>query len=273
MLVLLVRHRKEFDETGYHLVVDGPSHHLERLSFGLVVARREDSPVVFDSGSDEAGLVVLEGTADIAVDGSTFPAVGGRSDVFAQPGSLVYAPLGARVTVRSVSPSVRVGVCRARATKRYAPFVVRADDVRPVLRGGAQWKREVRDLLVANGEGRVDGLVVGETINHPGEWSGWPPHRHQAHRPPDEAAFEELYYYRVEPAGGFGVQVHYGSAWHEDAAYLVRDGDAFAIPDGYHPTVAAGGYRLYYLWFMSGPSGRRLMPYEDPDHRWTKTLA
>ncbi|MCL8207625.1 MAG: 5-deoxy-glucuronate isomerase [Actinomycetia bacterium] len=270
---MLVRHRPEFEEPGYHVVLDGAAHHLARLSLSMVVTRSDGDPVGFANGPEEAALVVLEGAVDVTVDGRTFFAVGGRTSVFEAPGSLVYAPVEAEVTVRSVTPAARVAVCRAKAATRRAPFVVRGEEVAPVLRGGAQWRREVRDLLVANGAGRVDGLVVGETINYPGEWSGWPPHRHQAHRPPEEAAFEELYYYRVDPPQGFGIQVHYGSAWHEDEAYLVRDRDAFAIPDGYHPTVAAGGYRLYYLWFMAGPSGRELVPYEDPAHRWTKAAT
>ena len=66
------------------------------------------------------------------------------------------------------------------------------------------------------------------------------------------------------------MQVHYKSKYEEDRGYLIRSGDAFAIPDGYHPVVVAGGYRMYYLWFMAGPSGRKLKPYIDPEFSWVE---
>ena len=112
--------------------------------------------------------------------------------------------------------------------------------------------------------------MVGETINPPGNWSSYPPHKHDRHAPPDEVALEELYYYRFKPETGFGVQLIYDDR--DETARIVRDGDVVAIPSGYHPVVAAPGYSLYYLWVMAG-EGRMLAPYFDPTHAWVQNTS
>ena len=109
--------------------------------------------------------------------------------------------------------------------------------------------------------------MLGETINPPGNWSSYPPHKHDRHAPPEEVALEEVYYYRFKPEGGFGVQLIYDD--HDERAQVVRDGDVVAIPSGYHPVVAAPGYSLYYLWVMAG-EGRELAPFFDPRHVWVQ---
>ena len=114
-------------------------------------------------------------------------------------------------------------------------------------------------------------LVLGETINPPGNWSSAPPHKHDADDPPNEAELEEIYFFKVEPRQGFGIQRLYNKR-DFDVAYTLKDGDAVAIPEGYHPVVAGPGYRLYYLWFLAG-RGRRLHPRTDPDHAWVEEEA
>lgn len=258
---------------GYHTVVEGHPEGLHWLSFGLMKLAAGHAPLSFSSGDDEVGLVMLEGSVTVTVDDHRWERLGGRVTVFDGPTDLIYAPTHSTVTVEALSDTAAVAVCRARADRRLEPFWVPAREVTHEARGKQRWRRDVRDMLVANAEGRVVNLIVGETISYPGEWSGYPPHKHDRDQPPEEVAFEELYYYRLSPPSGFGIQAHYRSAHHSDQAYLIEDGDSFAIPDGYHPAVAAGGYRLYYLWFMAGPSGRALNPYEDPTHRWVHQLA
>ena len=112
--------------------------------------------------------------------------------------------------------------------------------------------------------------MLGETINPPGNWSSYPPHKHDRHAPPEEVALEEVYYYRFKPDGGFGVQLIYDDR--DERALIVRDGDVVAIPSGYHPVVAAPGYTLYYLWVMAG-EGRQLAPFFDARHAWVQEQA
>jgi len=107
-------------------------------------------------------------------------------------------------------------------------------------------------------------LLVGETFNAPGNWSSYPPHKHDGRD--GEPVLEEVYHYRVDPPQGFGVQMLY-TADGESITHTVRDGDAVLLPYGYHPVSAPPGYRLYYLWGMAGAE-RRLALHEDPAHSW-----
>jgi 5-deoxy-glucuronate isomerase len=241
------------------------------LGFGLMALNAGQPAVTKETGEFEEALVVLTGTVSVTVDGTRWTRLGGRASVFDGLPTLVYVPLSSRYTVEVEGDAAEVAVCRARATRRLAPFVVPPEDVRREERGRDHWRREVRDILVAGYDDRVDRLVVGETINAPGEWSGYPPHKHDE-AGPEETVFEEIYHYRVNPPGGFGIQVHYGTG-REPEAWVVQDGDSYAIPNGYHPVVAAGGYQVYYLWCMAGPLGRTLKPYEDPQHRWVHHTA
>ncbi len=107
-------------------------------------------------------------------------------------------------------------------------------------------------------------LMVGETFSPPGSWSSFPPHKHDGLD--GEPRLEEVYHFRVDPPGGFGIQRLYTSAG-EDVSLTVEDGDAVLIPYGYHPVAVPPGYRLYYLWALAGDE-RRLALHEDPRHRW-----
>jgi 5-deoxy-glucuronate isomerase len=114
-------------------------------------------------------------------------------------------------------------------------------------------------------------LLLGETINPPGNWSSYPPHRHDRHDPPREVNLEEVYLFKVDPPGGFGVQLRYDLGGAEEA-FVVRDDDIAVIRAGFHPVAAASGYALYYLWVMAG-DGRVMVPYLDPAHAWVQEPA
>ena len=111
-------------------------------------------------------------------------------------------------------------------------------------------------------------ILVIEVLTPAGSWSSYPPHKHDEERPPGEARLEEVYYYLLDPPDGFGIQLLYNGEG--EKAFTVRSDDAAAIRDGYHPLVAAPGYRLYYLWIMAG-RGRQMIPYLDPRHAWLQT--
>jgi 5-deoxy-glucuronate isomerase len=143
--------------------------------------------------------------------------------------------------------------------------LIRPEDQRLADVGNGNWARTVRTIL--GPEHAAGRLLLGETINPPGNWSSYPPHKHDRQAPPEEVRLEEVYLFKVNPAGGFGVQVHYGEDVTE--AFVVRDDDVAVIRSGYHPVVAAPGYSLYYLWIMAG-DGRQMIPYLDPAHAWVQ---
>ena len=112
-------------------------------------------------------------------------------------------------------------------------------------------------------------LLVGETFNEPGQWSSFPPHKHDG--TDGEPALEEVYYYRFDKPDGFGFQGLYTSDG-DERAVLLRHGAIVGIPGGYHPVCAAPGYRLYYLWALVG-NERKLAMHEDPAHVWLHTRS
>ena len=142
------------------------------------------------------------------------------------------------------------------------PVLVRPAEVRVNTRGRDQYTREVHDLFVD--DPYAARLMVGETFNPPGNWSSYPPHKHDG--ADGEPRLEEVYHFRITPSSGFAHQSLYTAAG-ECVTHQVKDGDAVLLPYGYHPVSAPPGYRVYYLWALAGDT-RRLVPFEDPQHRW-----
>jgi 5-deoxy-glucuronate isomerase len=222
---------------------------------------------------NETAAVVLTGRVDATADGVSLGVAGGRSSVFEAPGDTVYAPPGAGTTLTAHGDgAVQVAIAEAAAEPTPdapAARMIRPGDQRIAEVGQGNWSRTVRTIL--GPEHDAVRLLLGETINPPGNWSSYPPHRHDRHDPPREVDLEEVYLFKVDPPGGFGVQIRYDLGGAEEA-FLVRDDEIAVIGAGFHPVVAASGYALYYLWVMAG-EGRVMMPYLDPAHAWVQEAA
>jgi len=232
---------------------------------GLAVADVDPSAPLEVSLPDEALVVILHGVLTIEVDGEGLGQAGGRTNVFEAQGDALYLPPGSRATLTAGGSTA--GVAIATAPLADAPAakarIIKPADQRVNDVGEGNWARRVRTIL--GPEHEAGRLLVGETINPPGNWSSYPPHKHDEHRPPMEVQLEEVYLFKVDPPGGFGVQLRYDDDG-EDVR-TVRDGDVAVISSGYHPVVAAPGYSLYYLWVMAG-NGRVMAPFLQPQHAW-----
>jgi 5-deoxy-glucuronate isomerase len=251
---------------GYKDIIPEKNPYLNYLAFGrLQLKSGEDYSG--KTGGYETALVLLSGRASVACEGQQWSGLGGRSNVFEGKATAVYVPCQSEYTVHAESDAV-IAVCKVKADQKFAPFVVGPEEVVVHQRGKNTWQREVHDIIADNAEGRVQRMILGETFNQAGHWSSYPPHKHDGEFYPEEPNLEEVYHYQVNPEQGFGVQLHYTKDGSIDQAYIIRHGDSFAIDKGYHPVSAAGGYQVYYLWFMAGEEGRTLKPYEDPDHKW-----
>ncbi|HEX3979023.1 MAG TPA: 5-deoxy-glucuronate isomerase [Solirubrobacteraceae bacterium] len=220
----------------------------------------------------ETAAVILSGVVDASTaDGVALGRAGGRASVFEGPGDTVYAPAGTGLHLKALDGAAQVAVASAAAEPSDdAPpaRVIGPSQQRIAEVGEGNWSRTVRTIL--GPEHDAQRMLLGETINPPGNWSSYPPHRHDRHNPPEEVDLEEVYLFKTNPAGGFGVQIRYeldGDRAQE--AFLVRDDDVAVIRSGFHPVVAASGYELYYLWVMAG-EGRVMMPYLDPAHAWVQ---
>jgi 5-deoxy-glucuronate isomerase len=113
-------------------------------------------------------------------------------------------------------------------------------------------------------------FYIGEGMIPSGNWSGYPPHRHDFDDLPGEIDMEETYFYRFDPPQGFGIQKVYQPDGSIDETYTVKNNDTVAIAEGYHPLCGAPGYEMYYLWTMTGAVNRGLISAKDPAHDWVK---
>jgi len=249
---------------GYREVI-APGNGAQYTGLGLVKLKPK---AVFagESPGKEAVLVILKGFCRVEVDGVSFEGLGARDDVFSGLPAAAYVPLDSNYKItEAAGQEAEVAVLMAAAEKKYPPFEVRPEDVVVKHRGELNYQRKIHDIIVANGEGKVDRIIVGETYSMPGHWSSYPPHKHDCYDLPSENEMEEIYYFKIKPEEGFGVQLIYTADGRTREAYLIKDGDTVAIPYGYHPVAAAPMSQVYYLWVLAGGRGRQLAAKEDPN--------
>ncbi len=224
------------------------------------------------TGDDEVLVLPLRGSARVTCGGEV-AVLAGREGPFAGPTDFAYVPRGSRATITSAAGG-QFAVPAARAGRtlpfRHAP----AAGVPVELRGAGQSSREVHNLCTP-GVFEADRLIVVEVITPGGNWSSYPPHKHDE-AGPGESVLEEIYYYLVAdgPVGpGMAYQRVYGTAGRPiDVLEEVHSGDVVLIPHGWHgPSMAVPGYDLYYLNVMAGPGPDRAWRIcDDPAHSWVR---
>lgn len=228
--------------------------------------------VTVDSGDSELLVLSLGGSCRVTV-GDTTLDVAGRASVFDGPSDFVYVPRGATATIASDAGgrfALPSAVCEQVLPFRHCP----ADAVPVELRGAGQASRQVNNFCTP-GVFDTDKLIACEVLTPGGNWSSYPPHKHD--KPRDgESELEEIYYFEVAdgPAGpGLAYQRVYGHPGADiDVLAEVRSGDVVLIPHGWHgPSMAAPGYDLYYLNVMAGPADERAwLICDDPAHAWVR---
>jgi 5-deoxy-glucuronate isomerase len=244
-----------------------------RYSGLRVVELAAGQVITFDTGEDEVLVLPLAGSAVVECDGEAAE-LRGRRSVFDGVTDFAYAPRDARVSVTSAAGG-RFAVPSARA-RRQLPFRhVPASDTAVELRGAGQCSRQVNNFATP-GALDADRLIACEVLTPAGNWSSYPPHKHDEDRGDAESVLEEIYYYELAdgPAGpGVGYQRVYGTAERPvDVLAEVRSGDVVLIPHGWHgPSMAAPGYDMYYLNVMAGPAEERAwLICDDPAHAWVR---
>lgn len=233
---------------------------------GFKVSRLQAGETVSGGEADrETCLVILTGSAKVSVDGESLGEHGGRPSVFhdAPPGA-VYVPAGSRYTVEA-SDAVDLAICSAPGASGIPARVIADADMSREVRGKGTNTRYVRNILPQDKP--AEGLLVVEVITPGGNWSSYPPHKHDTFSEGEETSLEETYYHRLNPPQGFAVQRVYTDDRSLDETISVEDGDVVMVPRGYHPVGAPHGYDLYYLNVMAGPK-RDWIFRNDPDHDW-----
>ncbi len=255
------------------IVAPGTMRFLDFARLNLAAGERH----AFSTGGREYVLDLFSGMASILVetaDGKRcrFPAAGGRPDVFSGPPVMVYIPPQSRSEVEAVSDRLDAGLFSAPSrTAQVAPTLIQGPSVIAHQVGRANWQRTVYSAL--REDLPAERLLAGETLNPPGNWSSYPPHKHDRRNPPQEAVLEEIYFFRVKPSQGFGFIYTYTAPDDPEGfadVFVVRDGDTVLLPKGYHPVVAAPGYALHYTWVLAGEERRYGAWTDDPRHAWVK---
>lgn len=218
-----------------------------------------------DSGDEEAALVILSGRCTISVrakETARWEGLGARKDVFSGPAAAIYAPRESKLEVVA-EDKLELAIARAPCEANLTPTLLAPDTVKVISVGAANWRRDVR-LIVPPGSSISQRLIVGETLNPPGNWSGIPPHKHDR-MSDEESILEEFYFFKVKPPDSFGIQMIYSEDRGE--THIVNDDDVVVFLNGYHPTVAAPGTTVFYLWALAGDE-RAYKVGVDPRFQW-----
>ncbi len=229
-----------------------------------------------ETGDCEFVVLPLSGSFSVGCADGWSVELAGRAGVFDGPTDCAYVPRGSRLTVTARTAG-RVALPFARARRRLAAAYLGAGQVPVELRGAGSCSREVRNFGTP-GVLEADSLIACEVVTPAGNWSSYPPHKHDVERPGVETELEEIYYFEVAAAGGRGpdpVGYHrvYGTSQRPiDVLAEVRSGDVVLVPHGWHgPAMAPPGYDLYYLNVMAGPGpARAWLICDDPAHAWVR---
>ncbi|QEV18180.1 5-deoxy-glucuronate isomerase [Streptomyces alboniger] len=213
----------------------------------------------FDTGESEWIVLPLTGGCTVHTEAGIIELLG-RESVFSGVSDFAYVPRDARIQIASGAGG-RFALAGAKCERRLPARYGSAPEVPVESRGSGTCAREVRNFASADAFD-CDRLIAVEVITPGGNWSSYPPHKHDEHRSGVEAELEEIYYFEIEaPEGreGFGYQRVFPSReGGTDVLAEVRSGDAVLVPDGWHgPSVAQPGHAMYYLNVMAGPGEER----------------
>src|SRR5438046_6270332 len=200
----------------------------------------------------ETAVVVLSGTGRAELNGEPVGQLGERLSVFENKASYaLYLSEDASYQVECTSDGMEIALASAPTTHQHLPArVVRPEEISVELRGEGNTQRRIQHILDTDQE--AERLIVVEVITPAGNWSSFPPHKHDTENPPYEAYLEETYYHHVQPADGFAFQRVYTYEGFDETV-AVHDGDLVLVPKGYHVVSAVPGCDLYYLNVMAGP--------------------
>ena len=278
---------------GWDVVVEPDASGWEHT--GLYAGRLADGETrTFEAGHREHVVVPLSGSVAVVAEGGSGrdeAKLEGRASVFAGATDVAYVPAGSTLSVTAAGDA-RVAVVFALTASAHSRFPFRhvaAGEVPVELRGAGMASREVRNFGIP-GVLDADSIIACEVVTPAGNWSSWPPHKHDEERPGEETQLEEIYYFEVDPTErselgstsgeqpaeggpGMGYVRVYGTE-HRPIEVLaeVRSGDVVLVPHGWHgPAMAAPGYDLYYLNVMAGPGEERAwLICDDPAHGWVR---
>lgn len=240
---------------------------LKTLEFGIIELKANNS-VEYSTEDKEAAFIILGGKCDVRFDNVVWTNIGGRRSVFEGKAHSFYIPRNKVVTI-STPWSVKIVVCATPIEVDTEPQLLGPEHVNSMVLGVKPWQRETH--FVIDGRSNAKRLTIGEAYITPGNWAGFPPHKHDINKMPAEGVLEEIYYFLFQPDQGFALQRMYTKDGEIDECYAVKQDELVEFPKGYHTTVGAPGYNTYFLWAMAGEH-QGFFRSNDPDHDWVSAV-
>jgi len=226
----------------------------------------------FDTGENEFGIVVLGGTCSAETSRGAWNPIGRRTNVFDGMPYTLYLPRRTQVKIEAIGDGLDLGYGWCETDQDHPAKLISPEEVKVEIRGGGNATRQINDMIPPGFD--CHRLIVVEVYTPSGNWSSYPPHKHDVHRVSEsgdliEADLEETYFYKQDRPGGYAIQRVYTSDGSLDELVIARSDDIVLVPEGYHPEVSAHGYNTYYLNFLAG-SAQSLANVDDPEHAWVK---
>jgi 5-deoxy-glucuronate isomerase len=235
------------------------------VGFGLYRLAKGET-VAEPTGTTEVILVLVEGKAEIGAGEKNFGELGERMDVFERtPPHCVYVPPKSDWSATATTPCT-LAVCSAPGRGEHPAQVIGPAGIGHATRGKGANTRYIHPIAMEERD-VADALLVTEVYTPQGNWSSYPPHRHDEDNYPQMTYLEETYYHRLNPAQGFGFQRVFTEDGSLDETMAVANHDVVLVPRGHHPCGAPYGYDMYYLNVMAGPL-RKWRFKNHPDHDW-----
>ena len=238
------------------------------LNYFNIVKLKRDEAFEYRVPGYETCIVPATGTVDVDVEGVAFDALGGRGkDVWDGEPQGVYVPTGALARMVCTSDAAEVFVAGAAFDQVLEPFDVREHDLVQYGSDDTKTHRKIKHILGQKQAGKVGRLLVSELFTvGAGGWSGFPSHKHDTERLPDETRHDETYNFRFRPSHGSGLQMLQREDGQPGDAYHIVDGSTICIDTGYHPCCVLPGYEMYYFTILGGLTQRPLVQYFQPSH-------
>ena len=245
-------------------------HDLVPLNYFNIVKLKKGEVFEYAVPGYETCILPATGTVDVDVEGASFDRLGNRvGDVWGGEPEGVYVPVGAKVRMTCLSDETETFIAGAKYDRVLEPFDVREAQLDLVQYGSDDTKthRKIKHILGANQHDKVGRLLVSELFTvGTGGWSGFPSHKHDTDRLPDESRHDETYNFRFKPNYGSGVQMLQREDNEPGDAYHIMNGSTMLIDKGYHPCCVLPGYEMYYFTILGGLSQRSLKQYFQPTH-------
>ena len=256
-------------DNGNKPIVDAENSTVPLNYFNIIKLKKGEA-FTYQVPGYETCIVPATGTVDVDVEGFASADLGRRGEnVWDGEPEAVYVPVGASVTIVCMSDETETFIAGAKYDKVLEPFDVREPDLVQYGSDDTKTHRKIKHILGKKQHDKVGRLLVSELFTvGAGGWSGFPSHKHDTNRLPDETRHDETYNFRFKPNWGSGLQMLQREDGQPGDAYHIVNGSTICIDNGYHPCAVLPGYEMYYFTILGGLTQRPLVQYFQPTHAY-----